>query len=59
VLAIDRRNSQLASRMARALDRWDRFEPKRRALMRKALERIASDTKLSSDVREVITKALG
>jgi aminopeptidase N len=59
VLAIDRRNSQLASRMARALDRWDRFEPQRKALMRKALERVASDAQLSSDVREVITKALG
>ena len=59
VLAIDRRNSQLASRMARALDRWDRFEPKRKALMRTALEQVASDAQLSSDVREVITKALG
>ncbi len=58
VLTIDRRNSQLASRMARALDRWSRFEPVRRLAMQAALERVASDEKLSSDVREVVSKAL-
>jgi aminopeptidase N len=45
--------------MARALDRWTRFEPKRRAMMRDALERVAAHKGLSSDVREVVTKALG
>lgn len=59
VVAIDRRNSQLASRLARSLDRWARFEPKRRALMKQALERVAADEKLSPDVREVVSKALG
>jgi len=59
VVAIDRRNSQLASRMARALDRWTRFEPIRKAAMKNALARVAADEKLSPDVREVISKALG
>ncbi len=59
VLTIDRRNSQLASRMARALDRWSRFEPHRRAAMQSALERVAAHTALSPDVREVVSKALG
>jgi aminopeptidase N len=59
VLTIDRRNSQLASRMARALDRWARFEPVRRAAMKAALERVAAEEQLSSDVREVVGKALG
>jgi aminopeptidase N len=58
VLLIDRRNSQLASRMARALDRWARFEPGRREAMRRALEQVAADAKLSPDVREVVSKAL-
>jgi aminopeptidase N len=59
VLATDRKNSQIASRMARALDRWSRFEPKRRALMRDALVKVASDARLSPDVEEVVSKALG
>lgn len=59
VIAMDGRNSQLASRMARALDRWTRFEPKRRAAMRDALERVAGHEGLSSDVREVVSRALG
>lgn len=58
VVTIDRRNSQLASRMARALDRWSRFEPVRRAAMKSALERVAADEQLSPDVREVVGKAL-
>ena len=59
VIEIDQRNSQLASRMARALDRWARFEPVRRAAMKKALARVAAEARLSPDVREVISKALG
>ncbi len=59
VVAIDRKNSQLASRLARSLDRWSRFEPTRRELMKQALERVAADEKLSPDVREVVSKALG
>lgn len=59
VLAIDRKNSQLASRLARSLDRWARFEPTRRALMRQALERVAASENLSPDVREVVGKAIG
>lgn len=58
VVAIDRKNSQLASRMARALDRWSRFEPVRKAAMKHALEQVAADEKLSPDVREVVSKAL-
>ena len=59
VVAIDRRNSQLASRMARALDRWSRFETVRKSAIKQALEKVAADEKLSPDVREVISKALG
>jgi aminopeptidase N len=58
VLSIDQRNSQLASRMARALDRWSHFEPTRKAAMKAALEKVAASETLSSDVREVVTKAL-
>ena len=59
VLTIDRRNSQLASRLARALDRWARFEPVRRNAMHAALTQVAAEPTLSPDVREVVGKALG
>jgi len=58
VVTIDRRNSQLASRLARALDRWARFENNRKASMYAALERVFADEYLSPDVREVVGKAL-
>jgi aminopeptidase N len=38
--------------------RWRRFEPKRAAMMRQALERIAATPGLSKDVYEQVTKSL-
>jgi aminopeptidase N len=40
------------------LGRWRRFEPKRKAMMREALERIAGTSGLSKDVYEQVTKSL-
>jgi len=59
VLKLDELNPQVASRLARALDRWRRFTPDRQALMRAALERVAAKPTLSRDTGEVIGKALG
>ena len=59
VLKLDELNPQVASRLARALDRWRRFTPNRQALMRAALERVAAKPTLSRDAGEVIGKALG
>jgi aminopeptidase N len=58
VAAIDALNPQLAARIARALDRWRKFTPERRAGMRAALERLAALAELSVDVREIVGKAL-
>ena len=57
VLELDTINPQVAARLARALDRWRRFEPVRRSLMHQTLQQLASQVR-SPDVREVISKAL-
>jgi aminopeptidase N len=57
VLALDSINPQVAARLARALDRWRRFEPMRQTSMRKALETVKTRAK-SPDVLEIISKAL-
>ena len=58
VIALDRLNPQVASRMARAFDRWKKFDAGRQAHARAALERIRATTGLSKDVAEIVTKAL-
>jgi aminopeptidase N len=58
VIALDALNPQVASRLARAMDRWRRYTPDLQAHMKKALQQVAGQTKLSNDVREVVSKAL-
>ena len=50
IIAADKLNPQIAARMVPPLGRWRRFEPKRAAMMRDALERIAATPGLSKDV---------
>jgi aminopeptidase N len=57
-LALDAINPQVAARMVRNLERYKRFEPRRRALMRAALERVAAAPGLSRETAEVVGKAL-
>jgi aminopeptidase N len=58
VIALDALNPQVASRLARSLDRWRRYAPALQGQMKKALQKVAGGKKLSNDVREVISKAL-
>jgi len=58
VIAIDGFNPQVAARMARAFDRWRKFDAGRRTLAREALARIRDAQGLSKDVAEIVTKAL-
>jgi aminopeptidase N len=58
VLLLDRQNPQLSARLAQAFDRWRKFDPVRRDLMRTQLERIAAAPGLSGDVGELVMKAL-
>ena len=58
VIALDRNNPQVASRMARALEGWRKFTPEIQARVRPALERVAAAEGLSPDVAEIVGKAL-
>ncbi len=58
VLELDSLNPQIAARIARAFDRWKKFDAARQAHARAALERIRAKAGLSKDVAEVVTKAL-
>ncbi len=58
VLELDAFNPQLASRMARTMDRWSALAEPWRSAAREAVARVAASPKLSDDVREIVTKAL-
>ena len=58
VLAIDAINPQLASRVARALDRWACLAEPYRTAAHAAIERVAAHAKLSNDTREIVSRAL-
>ncbi len=58
VIELDGINPQVASRLARALDRWKRLAEPYRSAAREALARVSAKTDLSNDVREVIDRAL-
>lgn len=58
VIALDEINPQVAARLARGLDRWRQFAPRYQRPMQAALETVAAVSRLSPDVREVVSKAL-
>jgi aminopeptidase N len=57
VIALDSINPQVASRMARGLDRWRKFDAGRQAHARAALERIRAKC-ASKGVLEIASRAL-
>ncbi|MBS7808542.1 aminopeptidase N [Variovorax sp. PCZ-1] len=58
VLALDALNPQVAARLARALDRWKKLAQPYQDAAKHAIERVAAKSDLSSDVREVVSRAL-
>jgi aminopeptidase N len=58
IVAADKLNPQVAARMTTPFGRWRRLEPKRSAMMKAALERIAATPGLSKDVFEQVSKSL-
>jgi aminopeptidase N len=58
VVELDAINPQVASRLARALDRWRLLAEPYRGAAREAIARVAARTDLSPDVREVVDRAL-
>jgi aminopeptidase N len=58
IIQLNPLNPQIAARIARAFDRWRKFDAGRQAHARAALERIRDTAGLSKDVAEVVSKAL-
>ncbi len=58
VLELDGANPQLAARIARIMDRWSRLAEPYRSAAHQAISRVAAKPDLSSDVREIVTRAL-
>lgn len=58
ILEIEKRNPQLAARLATALRSWRSLEPMRQQAAREALLRIAAVGDLSSDLRDIVERTL-
>jgi aminopeptidase N len=58
VLALDAINPQIASRLARVMDRWTVLAEPYRSAAREAIARVAAKADLSNDVREIVERAL-
>ncbi len=58
VIELDALNPQIASRMASAFNRWNRYDGNRKKLMKAQLHRISAVDGLSGDVSEIINNAL-
>jgi aminopeptidase N len=58
VLALDRKNPQLAARLLSALKSWRVLEPARRELAQAALRRVSAAPSLSPDVSDIAQRAL-
>lgn len=58
VLELDAMNPQLASRIARVMDRWSRLAEPYRSAAREAVARVAAKADLSNDVHEIVSRAL-
>jgi aminopeptidase N len=57
IKTIDAKNPQIAARLARAFDRWKKFDAERQNHARAALESLRQHPGLSRDVREIILLA--
>jgi aminopeptidase N len=58
VIALNKLNPQVAARLARSLDRWNKYPVANQILMKTALQKVVDTRNLSKDVLEVVTKAL-
>jgi len=57
ILALDKFNPQIASRMVKQFSRWQRYDKTRQDLMKTELQRAAKE-KLSPDMFEIVSKSL-
>lgn len=58
VLAVEKRNPQVAARLATAMRSWRSLEPGRQAKAREALLTISRTENLSADLRDIVERTL-
>ncbi|HIF18843.1 MAG TPA: aminopeptidase N [Cycloclasticus sp.] len=58
IIALDAINPQVAARLANSLSRWKKLDTQRQQLVKQQLSRIQSQTPLSKDVLEIVTRSL-
>ena len=58
VLALDRKNPQLAAKLLAVMKSWRVLEPGRRAMAENALQRVAAAPSRSPDVADIVQRAL-
>jgi aminopeptidase N len=58
VLAVEKRNPQVAARLATALRSWRSLEPVRQGKARQTLLAIAATEGLSADLRDIVERTL-
>ncbi len=58
VIGLDPKNPQVAARLVRVFNRYTKYDPNRKGLMKAELERILAVDGLSKDVYEIVSKAL-
>jgi aminopeptidase N len=58
VLAVEKRNPQVAARLATALRSWRSLESVRQEKAREALLRLAGAEGLSADLRDIVERTL-
>jgi aminopeptidase N len=59
VLEVDGQNPQVAARLLAAFRSWRSLELGRRAVAEAALQRVAAQSSLSADVRDIVQRSLG
>ncbi len=59
VLKLDKINPQVSARVVGAFAQWRHFDVDRQSLMKQQLQRLLSETSLSKDVYEIVSKTLG
>ena len=59
VLEVDPLNPQIAARLLSSLRSWRSFEPRRRALIERCLKEVVEKEKISADLMDIATRALG
>ncbi len=59
VIDLNAINPQVAARLARSLDRWNKYTPALQVFMKAALQKVAATKHMSKDVLEIVNKALG